>query len=374
MDRKRATQSFVLVLLTFAARSAIAMTYTVTLLSPPAGYNESAVSGISASQQAGYYFNVITSYRAAYWNGASDSIVDLHPADYFDTVASDTTGNVQVGYGLRASFGGAPHALLWRGTAESVVDLNPNGFLYSQAYAASDERQVGFGYRDDQVSRALMWRGTAESVVDLHPTGYDTSHASDVNGSYQVGSAYAFNTVRAMLWHDTAESAIDLHPPAYALSVATAVSDGQQVGRAIIDDPFPFLYHAILWSGSAESAVDLTPLGFLTTYATGVARGIQVGAGSGPATAGQTHALRWNGTSESVLDLHQFLEGLPVTMVHSGATNIHSNGTIVGTAIDENDRSYAVLWTPVVPEPSSCALVVCGLVATALLARRNRPR
>jgi len=58
------------------------------------------------------------------------------------------------------------------------------------------------------------------------------------------------------------------------------------------------------------------------------------------------------------------------TPTFSYATGIADDRTIIGTARTADFSTYAVLWTPVVPEPSATAVVALALAA--LRAQRRR--
>jgi hypothetical protein len=128
--------------------------------------------------------------------------------------------------------------------------------------------------------------------------------------------------------------------------------------------------HAVLWNGTSASAIDLHPVGFDSTQALGISSAGQVGFGYGSLTNDHEHALFWNESSESVVDLHPYLIGLH-EFVSSYAFDIADDGSIVGQATDQNGNFFAVLWTPV-PEPSSCALVLCDIAVTSILSARRR--
>jgi uncharacterized membrane protein len=171
------------------------------------------------------------------------------------------------------------------------------------------------------------------------------------------------------LWNGTSGSVVDLHPNEFFESSALAASVKSQVGYGYAS-PTGTNTHALLWTGTAESVVDLNPVGFEYSVAEGISGNSQVGYGFGIATGGATHALLWYGAAESVVDLHPFLANLPMALTQSVAHGIDINGMIVGYATG-GGNAYAVLWTPV-PEPSTGAIHWCGVLAAALLARRQR--
>lgn len=111
--------------------------------------NPTVASRIHKGQTVGYFYTAGQSH-AALWNGSSNStMVDLHPAGYFDSVAIDTNGTNQVGYGdvgVGLLFGRIRrHALLWSGTANNVIDLHqflPQGYEYSAANSIGDDGSI----------------------------------------------------------------------------------------------------------------------------------------------------------------------------------------------------------------------------------------
>jgi hypothetical protein len=115
--------------------------------------------------------------------------------------------------------------------------------------------------------------------------------------------------------------------------------------------------------------VDLHPSGFDDSIAQAIAGNRQVGWAWGRATQSREHAILWNGTAESAVDLHQFLIGLPVSIVRSYAYGVDSHGNIVGYGKDRNNNSYAILWSPI-PEPSTSGILFCCTIAAGFYERR----
>jgi hypothetical protein len=186
------------------------------------------------------------------------------------------------------------------------------------------------------------------TAVVLHPTGYDASEGVGASTQGQVGfatSAATNNKQHAIYWNGSAASAIDLNPAGFAISTANGASGNRQVGTGYATNA-PFQYRALMWQGTAASAVDLNPTGFDGTQAFGVAGARQVGYGYGTATFNRSHAIVWRGTAESVVDLHPFVSAVNPNFIHSEATGIADDGTIVGYAIGSNFIHYAVEWKP----------------------------
>jgi hypothetical protein len=345
-------------------------TYRPTLLK--AGSFPSAFGyGLSGNSQVGIGFVLHSTMHAFMWNGTTSSAVDLNPTGFTYSIANDVWGANQIGTAWGSPTGG-DQAFLRNGTAASAINLHPPGFAASYGTGIYGTSQVGYGYNSAAGNyHALLWHGTAASAIDLHPGGVDTSQAAGVSGGFQVGHGSGPITGgnrHALLWSGTAASVVDLHPPGFRHSRAFAVSGASQVGDGLLTGVGT---HALLWYGTAASFVDLHPTGFTSSSAHGVAGSLQVGSAAGPGAPGKGHAMLLTGTPESALDLHVFLSGLGPTFTQSVAYNIADNGSIVGFATDTVGRSYAVLWMPV-PEPRSCALVICGLAAAAAGRLRRR--
>ena len=156
------------------------------------------------------------------------------------------------------------HAALWTGTSQSLVDLHPAGFSESLVRAITEEVQVGFviigdnsipptpGQPNSIQFHAALWRGTSGSFVDLHPASARNSQLNGAYGPYQVGFAVLNNQAHAGIWAGMAGSFIDLHLKLgtnYVNSTANAIwTDGTTIRVVGTAEPFPGgLEHAILW-------------------------------------------------------------------------------------------------------------------------------
>jgi hypothetical protein len=208
----------------------------------------------------------------------------------------------------------------------------------------------------------------------LHPPQFSYSEANAVSGNFQGGYVNPVYDVgpHAALWNGTPESYVDLHPAGFTHSMVRAMDGNVQVGqgRGVATGNNT---HALLWTGTVGSVVDLNPSGITESYMRGISGDLQVGFGRGPRTANRLHAFVWNGNADSAVDLHQFLDGLPISFRASEAWDVNHRGAIVGWAQDNNFNGYAILWTPVVPEPGPCTLLAC-LVAAAPMHRQLRRR
>jgi hypothetical protein len=152
------------------------------------------------------------------------------------------------------------------------------------------------------------------------------------------------------------------------------VSGGTQVGYGDGSFSGNLTTHALMWTGTSASVVDLNPPTFVTSHAYAVAGTTQVGSGQSSTNPDQVHAIAWNGTAASYVDLHSYVTALNPNFRGSVAFGVSEGGVVVGNAIDANDVSYAVMWTPVpLPEPASCTLVAWG-VAIVLIRRKSNHR
>src|SRR5436190_850983 len=196
------------------AAVAAAQNYNVLILTPPAGFNETAGDGIRGSQRVGAARISDAPYpeqtHAFLWKG--NLAIDLNPSGYMYSRAYDTDGVHQVGWG-NFSLSSRPYrALLWYGTRESVVDLSPANFTLSFARGVRNGYQVGYGQNyDDQGSlttpHALVWHGTAASAVDLGAGGV----INDTNGFQHVGEGDGGYYLHAFVWTGTQLGGLDLH-------------------------------------------------------------------------------------------------------------------------------------------------------------------
>lgn len=318
---------------------------TYTDLSPaPARHGE--LNFTSETQQGGAVEGLAT-----LWNGPSPSLVNLHPTNTaaLFSLLMGGSGNQQVGYTYRESWGG-PRAALWSGSAASHVNLNPAWSLHSIAYAATETHQAGYVTTSPNFQvRAGFWSGTAESFVDLHPGGV-SSTAYAMAGNQQGGMVNYNGTAQAALWSGTAASHLSLHPLGplgqFEHSSILGMTTNQQVGYAG--------GHAALWFGSAGSFRDLHPAGAGFSEARATIDVIQAGYATFDS---QPHAILWFGSATNYLDLHPVMGG---GYRHSEARSVWTDGSttlVAGMARTTTGISHAILWrVTALPSPSvSCS-------------------
>ncbi len=197
---------------------------------------------------------------------------DITPAGSASGRLSGASGATQVRAATIA--GGYSHAVMLRGNALTAVDLHPVNYYYSMATCADDFQQGGWGYSlTGGGMHALVWTGSSSAYADLNPSGYMFSACLGVYNGEQVGYAqnqsYFVTASHAMCWYGTAASCVDLHPAwIYPFSRALGCGYGEEVGYVssfAYPDGDSSGYHttsrAVRWAGTAASAVDLHPAG-----------------------------------------------------------------------------------------------------------------
>ncbi len=247
--------------------------YEVIIETAPLPLSDSAAYGACDGQVAGAGRTFGSPYpdetHAVYWPAGSTTGIDLHPFDFGESAALDTSGQQQVGLAWGPPTEFAHHAWLWNGAAVDSLDLHPPGIWNdSIARATADGQQVGnVNYIDPSedstlIIHAALWNGSPESALDLHPpfADCDRSYGEDTDGVHQVGYGYFVSPdnltpYRALLWEGSAASAVDLHPPAFTHSFAEGVSGDEQVGYAFNTLEGDGYTRALLWRGSPESVI-----------------------------------------------------------------------------------------------------------------------
>lgn len=351
----------------------------------PAGSTSGRLNGTSGGKQVGAS-QIGSGYsHAVLLSGNALTAVDLHPANYYYSMAMCADDTQQGGWGY-STLGGI-HALAWSGSAASCVDLNPSGYNFSYCLGVHNGEQVGYAQNQSYfvtASHAMSWHGSAASAVDLHPTPLcPFSRAMGCHNGEEVGyvSSFAYpdgdssgyhTTSRAYRWNGTAASGVDLHPVGYDASEALCTTGTQQGGWGYIALGTTHL-HALLWSGDASTVVDLHPAGYTDSRVIAITPTQQVGegwVGAAFAYGSIRHALSWSGTADSVVDLNQYL---PAGYTNAVATGIDANGNVVGYAYNGYASGLTIPAGAVAVVFAPGAAPAAGLASVSLAASTVAP-
>ena len=292
--------------------------------------------------------------HGALWTPASGRPpIDLNPSSfsatpgYFSSMVLGLSKEAQVGFGYATKpfYKEQSHALLWHGTARSMVDLHPARFNGSVAYAIDGYRIAGAGFLSGVGTHALLWLGMPTAVIDLNPRGASSSEALAVSNGVEGGYVFIKGVGKhAYIWHGTATNGRDLNPSGVGESYINGINGTVATGAVKSE----YGLHAYMWSGLlTATGIDLHTPRFTETEAVGGGYGKQVGWGEMPLSAAKAfatyHALVWSGSAGSCVDLHAFL---PAGFTSSRAVAIAPDGSIVGYALDKDNKTHAIVWMP----------------------------
>lgn len=315
----------------------------------PAGAYESIAYDIDHGQTVGYAI-INGTHEASIWMGSAASRISLHPGGGNGSIAYGVDNGRQVGMYNR-------HAAFWQGTASSYVHLGPNDAIDSQAVSISGDQKSGWiRPAGMNVHHAALWDGPSNTFADLHPPGFESSEASGVHNGVQYG--YVYNRTifgRAAAWRGTTAwedltPTTGTNPPQAQVFRAR---EGILVGVANTDQ----IPKACLWTqDSPGSWMNVNP--GTQSNANDVRAGLVVGAA---VTGGQHdwHAFIWNdaGVMATEVDLHQFVPA-DCDLSEAYGVDADANGTYVVGRIRLRDQTHfngfreeAVMW--VGPPPAS---------------------
>lgn len=159
------------------------------------------VYGVGGGTQVGVKLGSKGS-TAMLWHGTDNSATDIHPKDYDISVATDTDGQLHVGYAgidIRVRNEARPRkirfytASYWTNAANSFTPLF-SPYRHSYALGIEGDTIVGYGNLTDVIgnpkeSRAVAWVGPNHDYVDLHallPSNMRTSAAKGVDAQGNI--------------------------------------------------------------------------------------------------------------------------------------------------------------------------------------------
>ena len=155
---------------------------------------------------------------ACFWSGTRNSATSLHARFMDDSVATDTDGEIQIGYygsNVRVRREARPREIrfysagYWTGSADSFTNL-PNPYRHSFALAIQGDTIVGYGNTTNAIgnpihSHAVAWIGPNRDYIDLHgllPFDMLTSRATDVDedGNIIGYGVTTTGTLKSFIW------------------------------------------------------------------------------------------------------------------------------------------------------------------------------
>jgi len=167
--------------------------------------------------------------RAAIWRGSAETYVDVHPADFSESMIIDTDGTNQVGY---VAEGETKFAAVWSGSSSSFQNLHPEDADESTALSTDDGLAVGFARYSETCDRQpVLWHLDEERAERLQypDDSFIFGEATDVLGDIIVGYGFTSDSRRhALLWLDDGQTVINLDKvlpsSGYTGSSAVAIS------------------------------------------------------------------------------------------------------------------------------------------------------
>jgi probable HAF family extracellular repeat protein len=327
-------------------------------------------------------------------------LTDLGTLGLAYSVATGINANGQVvGYSWTPG-GVANHAFLYDGT---MHDLGTLGGMNSYANEINDRGKItGSSERSDGNIHAFLYDGTMHDLGTLgsgYSVGIGINNVNQVVGeSYTAGGflhafLYSGNAMHDLGTFDSTPTYIS-----YGLGINAA---GQVVGTSSFGGTG--LYHAFLYSSNIMH--DLGTLGGNNSWGYAINASGQVTGASDVLGNAETHAFLYDGTmhdlgtlggaytqgnginavgqvvgysggaafvydaSHGMVDLNTLVDPLSGWALTNAAA-INDAGQIVGTGINSNSDTHAILLTPV-PEPSTLGLLTLGGVITFAAKRRS---
>jgi uncharacterized membrane protein len=287
--------------------------------------------------------------------------------------------NQVTGYGgsSDSSFGG-----FWNGTTSLRLDELPGGQYWNRPYALNDAGQIyGYSLGDpaspEGFQRAVGWSPDGQIfALGIPAAGSWGNIAQAVNNLNQVvgyrdgRNTSPLDTSRAWLWQSGNTELLPTLPGAVQpRSWAYSINEHSQIIGAYFDElPGGTSGGAALWQNGQLSILP-DPAGAQFGSGTDINdAGYVVGLASLSAAPYSTATL-WDPAGNAYLldSLVNNLQGWKLER----ALAISNRNQIVGIANDPQGHQHGFLLTPVVPEPSSAAILTTALFIIQYLRRRT---
>jgi probable HAF family extracellular repeat protein len=361
-----------------------AIKYTITDLGTLGGTSSVGYGINSSGQVTGQSQTADGAFHAFMWTpaaigGADGTMIDLGTLGGVNSkgVAINATGQV-AGTSDTTPDRFDYHAFLWTpttlgGANGSMLDLGTLGGTYSEGKAINADGQVaGLSFfTGDRATGGYIWtpataNGTSGTLLDLNTMNSSTSQANGINDSGRVTGYFYPDDPPANYYafvYDSAQNHLQMLD-GIAVTGEAINASGQITGRTGSiggDAGRAFLWTPTTPNGTDGTLIDLGTLGGKWAYGMSINTGGQVTGIS--FTAGEPPNIREHAfvaTGEGgIVDLNTLIDPLSGWELAYGAA-INDAGQITGMGyFGGNQRAF--LLTPVVPEPSSLALLVLGL-------------
>jgi len=351
-----------------ACHSANAISYQLSVLDTPI---LAPLINDAGTVVAGIVYVTPNIYHAVGWNGTQAT--DWGSLGGYSFVR-DINGHGQAA-GYSSNSDGKIHAVMWNGG--QITDLGTPGGNGSTAMAINSKGQVvGFSQQDYVGFTPVVWNGGQATILKSLGGGPDSA-ALDINDSGRIAGFSMFNgNMVPVVWDG--DQVIELES-ARVQGDARAINNlGQIAGRAYVNVAPPgdtyYQMHAVRWDNG--KITDLGTLGeqFHYSEAIDINEAGQVVGYANDWFA--QHSVLWqDGHTIAINSL------LDPTLVAEGwdfyVSGITDSGIIEGTlrygsgvAGWSMDR-HAILTPSAVPEPSTLACLMAGLVVMGLATRRR---
>lgn len=365
----------------FGIASAHAQTYTFTDLGHASGVASAAAGINNSGQVVGLYADSNNLNHAVTWTGGQ--AIDLGTAS-----SNWGYGGFSNPWGMSGSaisindagqiawtstdISNASHATVWRdGVATDLLTL---GGAQSEARGINQAGQIiGQAQNANGVWQAVVWNNGQPAELGA-PSGTAAWQANAINNTGQVvgDGRNADNRLQPIMWSEGVATNLDA-PWTHSYQIhAHGINDlGQVVGSTKVPNDVDY-YRAIVWDHGVATLLDM-PAGYNAAEAKDINNAGQIVGFMLPKNSSLGfRAATWiNG---QVVDLNSFLPAGAVDegWVLTGANAINDAGQIVGQAYNAKTHvTDAFVLTPV-PESSTFTMMLLGLGAVAMRARRRQ--
>ncbi len=351
------------------ASQALAITYQFEKLTGPAGgwdapaLNDDKLIVGSAADPANY------AIQAGTWANGSLSLLERNASS---SRAWAVNAQGQIAGEIWSSTTGRT-AVVWSKGAQTVLARTSDTTAQYATGINDASLVVGNRTLDTGTSQAVTWQN--HDVTPLDMLGAKSSYATGVNNAGQVSGYVEYasgNTTvtQAVLWTgNQATALLNASGNACCSSWARAVSDNGVVVGDVLSSGVSM---PVYWQGSAVANMLAAPSGG------GMVLGVNnsgqaVGTGAiGPWGS----ALLWDLGTGQYTDLNNYLSAdlVQAGWVLTRAVDINNAGDIVGVAYNKKVASFSPFAMMAVPEPSTWAMMLLGLIAIGLQRKRAASR